>query len=104
MKFIFPTAKKRRATAYNRAVINQWFDNHSLEEPSKHQKLQVEGLRESGACVQQVILQEATVVTLENIIVGRLSQGCAMALHVLLSLESDVVEDGALGGFVGVSS
>lgn len=103
MKFIFPTAKKGRATAYNRAVINQWFDNHSLEEPSEHQELQVEGLRESGAFVRQIILHEANAVTLENVIVGGLSQGCAMALHVLLSFESDVVENGALGGFVGMS-
>ena len=106
MKFIFPTAKKRRAVAYNRAVINQWFDNYPVEglgDLSEPQDLQVEGLGESGVFVRQIILEEAKAVTLENVIVGGLSQGCAMALHVLLSFESDVVEDGALGGFVGMS-
>ena len=106
MKFIFPTAKKRRAAAYNRAVINQWFDHYpveDLEDLSEHQDIQIEGLRESGAFVRQIILEEAKAVTLENVLVGGLSQGCAMALHVLLSFESDVVEDGALGGFVGMS-
>ena len=103
MKFIFPTAKQRRATAHNRAVINQWFDNYSLDDPSERQELQVEGLRESAAFVSQIVLDEAKTVTLENVIIGGLSQGCAMALHVLLSFESDVVEDGALGGFVGMS-
>ena len=106
MKFIFPTAKKGQATAYYRTVINQWFDNYplkDLEDPSRHQELQTEGLRESGAFVRQIILEEGKAVTLENVIVGGLSQGCAMALHVLLSFESDVVEDGALGGFVGMS-
>ena len=29
-KFIFPTASKKRAVAYNRAVIHQWFDNWPL--------------------------------------------------------------------------
>ena len=103
MKFIFPTAKRRRATAHNRAIINQWFDIYSLNNPSERQELQVEGLRESGAFISQFILEEAKAVTLENVIIGGLSQGCAMGLHVLLSLETDVVEDGALGGFVGMS-
>lgn len=103
MRFIFPTAKKRRSTTHNRAVINQWFDNYSIEEPSEREELQIEGLRESGAFVRQIILEEAKAVTLENVVVGGLSQGCAVALHVLLSFESDVVEDGALGGFVGMS-
>ncbi len=103
MKFPFPSAKKHKATARLRAVINQWFDNYSLEDPNERKELQIEGLRESGTFMHQIIQEEGKAVMLENVPIGGLSQGCAMALHVLLSFECDVVEDGALGGFVGMS-
>lgn len=97
MKFVFPTAKKRRSIAFKRAMINQWFDILSLEDPSKRQDLQLEGLAESAAYILSVLGQEMDTIRPENIILGGLSQGCAMALFVLLSL------DFPLGGFVGMS-
>lgn len=33
VKFIFPTARKRRAVIFKRMPINQWFDNYSLDGP-----------------------------------------------------------------------
>ena len=97
MKFVFPAAKKRRSTAFKRAMINQWFDIPSLEDPSKRQDLQPEGLAESAAYILSLLIQEMDEVRPENIILGGLSQGCAMALFVLLSL------DFPLGGFVSMS-
>lgn len=35
VKLVFPTAKKRRAAFYNRAWINQWFDNPPFDDPTK---------------------------------------------------------------------
>ncbi|KAJ7270151.1 Alpha/Beta hydrolase protein [Mycena haematopus] len=99
LKFIFPTAKKRRAAMFNRTPINQWFDNHSLEEPLKNQDLQYDGLRETSAFVHGLIMQEAQLVGVERVVLGGLSQGCAAALHMLLNFQPDT---GAMLGFVGM--
>ena len=87
MKFIFPTAKRRRMAAQNRCTITQWFDIISLEDPMKREDVQVEGLRESCACVHQMIENEMRHVPCENIVLGGLSQGCATALYALLTFE-----------------
>ncbi|KAJ7350774.1 Alpha/Beta hydrolase protein [Mycena albidolilacea] len=99
LKFIFPTAKKRRAAMFNRTPINQWFDNGSLDEPLQKQDLQYDGLRETSAFFHGLITQEAQLVGVERVILGGLSQGCAAALHVLLNFQPD---SGALLGFVGM--
>ncbi|MCJ1377498.1 hypothetical protein MMC17_000593 [Xylographa soralifera] len=105
MKFIFPTAPKRRSTARKRAKMNIWFDNSSFSDPYAHEELQVDGLCENGAYLRQLILREAqTLLSLQKVFMCGISQGCAMALHVLLSLDtvgSDL--SGGLGGFVGIS-
>lgn len=98
-KFIFPTAKKRRSTVLKRVPINQWFDNFSLEDPSERQHLQYDGLKETTEFVTKLVIQEADVVGLQRVVVGGLSQGCAAALHILLSFEGQV----AMAGFVGMS-
>ncbi|KAJ7840533.1 Alpha/Beta hydrolase protein [Mycena olivaceomarginata] len=79
LKFIFPTAKKRRAAMFNRTPINQWFDN--------------------GCSTTASEKREAQLVGVEHVILGGLSQGCAVALHVLLNFQPD---SGALLGFVGM--
>ncbi|KAK7033829.1 Abhydrolase-2 domain-containing protein [Favolaschia claudopus] len=101
LKFIFPTAKKRRARIYSRTPINQWFD-HILENGSsfRNEQLQYEGIRETSAFVHSLILQEAELVGVDRVILGGLSQGCAAALHVLLNFQPN---NGSLGGFVGMS-
>lgn len=100
VKFVFPTAKKRRSTILKRVPINQWFDNYSLEDPSERARLQHDGLRETGAFVHGLVEREAAAVGAGRVVVGGLSQGCAAALHALLSFG----EGGeALAGFVGMS-
>ena len=47
LKFICPTAPKRRSTVLKRIPINQWFDNYSLEDTSKREELQIDGLAET---------------------------------------------------------
>ena len=103
MKFIFPTAKKRRSAIFKRTPINQWFDNWSLDDPSEREELQVDGVRETGLFIHGLLRAEAETVPLKNILIGGLSQGCAMALHVLLSFTSTLGEFEALGGFIGMS-
>ncbi|KAJ7750063.1 Alpha/Beta hydrolase protein [Mycena maculata] len=99
MRFIFPTAKKRRAAAFNRTPINQWFDLYSIEDPAERQHLQYDGLRETSLFVHDLINQEAQSVGISRVIIGGLSQGCAASLHVLLNFQADE----PLLGFVGMS-
>ncbi|KAJ6491630.1 putative acyl-protein thioesterase 1,2 [Mycena vitilis] len=99
LKFIFPTAKKRRAAMFNRTPINQWFDNASLEAPER-QHLQYEGLAETSTFVHGIINEEAQLIGIQHVVIGGLSQGCAASLHVLLNFQPS---NGALLGFVGMS-
>ena len=102
LKFIFPSAKCSRATAFKSIHIPQWFDNMPLsvdQEPYKG--LQYEGLRDSSQYIHSLIDTEAKLVGANNVILGGLSQGSAQMLHVLLSYVDD--GRGALGGFVGMS-
>lgn len=62
MKFIFPTAKKRRAIVFKRMPINQWFDNHSLKNPRQRQDLQYDGLQETSIFIHSLVMEEARLV------------------------------------------
>jgi predicted esterase len=96
-RFIFPTAQRRRSSAFSRSVLTQWFDLASLSDPSIRQDVQYQGLAESGKLIRELIDGETERVPPVNILLGGLSQGCAMSLSVLLSLEF------SLGGFIGMS-
>ncbi|CAD6590312.1 MAG: hypothetical protein ASARMPRED_004722 [Alectoria sarmentosa] len=85
VKFIFPTASKRRAVIYNRSVINQWFDNWSLQTPTKREELQINGLRETSAYIHNLLRGEMELVGASNVVLGGLSQGCAASLISLLT-------------------
>ncbi|KAI1376223.1 hypothetical protein F4677DRAFT_419250 [Hypoxylon crocopeplum] len=39
-RFISPTSKKRRSAAFGRAMLTQWFNIRSLDEPSHRQEVQ----------------------------------------------------------------
>ncbi|KAI9750384.1 MAG: hypothetical protein M4579_006495 [Chaenotheca gracillima] len=97
LKFIFPTAAKRRSTVLKRTPINQWFDNFSLVDPSRREELQIEGLTETAAYVRALIDEETRTIPSERVFLGGLSQGSAAAVYTLLTL------DQPLGGFIGMS-
>lgn len=59
--------------------------------------MQLQGLADSAKYIQSILNRELDTIPSKNIILGGLSQGCAMALPVLLSLKFP------LGGFVGMS-
>ncbi|KAA8896456.1 putative phospholipase/carboxylesterase [Sphaerosporella brunnea] len=97
LKFVFPTTAERYSTTF-RKVMNEWFDTVSLSFPEECSHLQREGLREAVAHINSLIdIEIAAGVPEGNIILGGISQGCATALHVLLS------RGRRLGGFVGMS-
>ncbi|KAI0815625.1 phospholipase/carboxylesterase [Xylaria sp. FL0064] len=94
-RFIFPTAKRRRSSAFGRKKLTQWFNIARLADPSYRKETQLQGLAE----IRELLRQEIDVagVPPTNIILVGLSQGCAMSLSVLLSLEYP------LGGYFGMS-
>ena len=96
-RFIFPTSKRRRSSAFSRAKLTQWFDIASLDDPSYRNHTQTRGLEESYSEILDIINREAEEVFPENIILGGLSQGCAMGLMCLLSIAFPI------GGFIGMS-
>ncbi|EPE10200.1 acyl-protein thioesterase [Ophiostoma piceae UAMH 11346] len=98
-KFIFPTSRRRRSTAFRRSMLTQWFDVASLDDPSDRSHKQLAGLRESFTEILAILDQECrdAGIPRQNIILGGLSQGCAMALICLIALEQPI------GGCVGMS-
>ncbi len=88
-KFVFPAASKRRAAIYKRTPINQWFDNWSLETPTKREELQTDGLRETSAYIHGLLRGEICLVGAKNVVLGGLSQGCAATLVSLLTWDGE---------------
>ncbi|MCJ1292039.1 hypothetical protein MMC34_003589 [Xylographa carneopallida] len=107
VKFIFPTAKRRRMAASNRCTISQWFDIVSLTDPAQREEVQIQGLRESSTLIHRIITQEMASIPRGNVILGGLSQGCATVLYALLTFDDAARGDGAarsaVGAVVGMS-
>ncbi|KAJ9199872.1 hypothetical protein DTO164E3_4329 [Paecilomyces variotii] len=112
VKFVFPTARRRRSTVLKKIPIHQWFDNHSLDDPNQRTDLQVEGLCETAAFLRELVVQEAGILrekgyedhdAYPRIVLGGLSQGCAAAIFSLLG--GGWGENGreTLGAFCGMS-
>ncbi|KIH94166.1 phospholipase/carboxylesterase [Sporothrix brasiliensis 5110] len=101
-KFIFPTSRRRRSTAFRRSMLTQWFDIASPDDLSDRSHKQLAGLRESFAEILAIVEAQADCgvdagIPRQNIVLGGLSQGCAMALICLIALERPI------GRFVGMS-
>ena len=110
MKFIFPTAKRRRVSYDpNRSMTNQWFDIASLKNTCLRSEIQIDGLRESSTLIHEIICEEMDLIPCENIILGGLSQGGATALYALLTFEPPPNETtgcksfSRLGAVIGMS-
>lgn len=101
-KFVFPTAPRRRCTARKRMGMRIWFDSASFEEPFIREELQLPGLQENARTIGELVRKEAELVGWSKVFLGGLSEGCAMAMHTLLSLDVDAEAPG-LGGFIGMS-
>ncbi|KAJ4245550.1 hypothetical protein NW762_014059 [Fusarium torreyae] len=96
-RLIFPTSKKRRSSAFRRAMLTQWFDVALLEDPSYRNQTQYQGLEESSREIFHLISEERGKISDKNILIGGISQGCAMSIVCLLALGFPI------GGFVGMS-
>jgi lysophospholipase-2 len=69
----------------------------SVQRPWEDAGMQKEGLEESAEYVARVIAEEAKEVGWERVIVGGISQGCAMGVYTLITRGIRV------GGFFGIS-
>ena len=83
-QFVFPTAARRRAVAFNRSLVTQWFDLSSIRKQEERECLQFEGLRESVAFVHELLRAAINEVGASNVVLWGLSQGCATSLISLL--------------------
>jgi predicted esterase len=105
VKFVFPTASKRRSTVFKRTAINQWFDNYSLEDPGQRTDLQIDGLAETARVLRALVEREAKSLGpgeegYKRVLVGGLSQGCAASSFAFLG---GLAGEHRLGAFVGMS-
>lgn len=82
-RFIFPTAKRRRARVFTNMTMTQWFDVYSWN-TSEKSDWEIEGLRETTTFVHELLRREIRLVGAENVVLGGLSQGCASSLIALL--------------------
>lgn len=106
VKFVFPTASKRRSTVLKKIPINQWFDNYSLDDPGERTELQIEGLCETAAFIRGLIDEEARILGdkgYHKIIIWGLNQGCAAGIFTLLGGWSNITQEKKLDAFVGLS-
>ncbi|KAJ5930873.1 Phospholipase/carboxylesterase/thioesterase [Penicillium verhagenii] len=106
VKFVFPTASKRRSTILKRVPINQWYDNYSLDDPGERTDLQIEGLCETAEFLRDLITNEAHILGAggyRKIILWGLSQGCAAGIFTVLGGWGDNSTTNAIGAFVGMS-
>ena len=85
--------------------MNIWFDNSSFEDPFADEELQIDGLCQNAAFIRELVLTEAKALSsLQRVFLGGISQGYAMGMHVLLSLDTLGSNlSGGLGGFIGIS-
>jgi predicted esterase len=99
-RFVFPTARRRRSSAFGRAVLTQWFDITRLDDPSHQQERQLQGLAESAQDLLSVLITELSHVPAHKIVLGGISQGCAMSMAVLLALDRPLAAFVGLCGFL----
>lgn len=79
-RFIFPTSRRRRSTAFNRSTLTMWFDKARMDDLFYRKDLQLQGLEESAREILDLIRHErdAKGIAPKNIILVGLTQGCAI--------------------------
>ncbi|KUI71388.1 Acyl-protein thioesterase 1 [Cytospora mali] len=106
-RFVFPNAPRQRATVYKRSIIRQWFDDWHLrpELSGDHvndrydEGLQTSGLGDTVRYLHELVAKEAELVGgVRNVVLGGISQGCAVSLVAALLWEGD----DRLGAVVGM--
>lgn len=96
VKWVFPSSPDGYCSRQN-ITTQQWFDLWDLQEPWARGNLQFPGLTDSEGRLRRLIDREALLVNgYQNVILGGMSQGSALALAIFLSSSRK------LGGFLGM--
>ncbi|KAK2624804.1 hypothetical protein QTJ16_005997 [Diplocarpon rosae] len=112
VRWVFPTAKLQYSAQRDfefsnssfaealkgEEIISQWFDVWDIKTPEEKIHLMIPGLRDSVLKILEIVKQEASLISLDRVILGGISQGCAAATLALLASGVD------LGGFIGLCS
>lgn len=95
-EWVFPNAHLRWSSLFQEEMT-EWFDIRSLSNPEAEQETQIDGLKESVEYINCLIDEELQTTPASKIILGGISQGSAVAIHVLLSRKE------TFAGFIGIS-
>ncbi|OQN98454.1 hypothetical protein B0A48_15724 [Cryoendolithus antarcticus] len=95
VKWVFPTAEVIPSKRFS-GEMSQWLDMHTTEDP--HELEAEQDMSASVKRIQDIVAAEAALVGADKVILGRISQGCAVAIHALLSGNL------RLSGFIGLPS
>lgn len=101
LRWVFPDAGLQWCTAF-REERSAWFDTFSLDDLTKRQDLQVEGLRNSVQHVGLIVEQEIERLDGDStrLVLGGFSQGSAVALWSMFTGRS--IANGRIGAFIGL--
>lgn len=100
-RWVFPQAPLRELAA-SRDKTYQWFDVWDMRDTAEREDVQRDGLRESVLRMGRLVRDEGELLgSWERVVVAGISQGGAVAVHTLLSL--DAKGEGRIGAVVGVS-
>ncbi|KAK3312751.1 Phospholipase/carboxylesterase [Apodospora peruviana] len=100
VRWVFPSSAALEAERFGGAVLNQWFDMWSTDNPDERTEIQIPGLRQSIADILDLIQEEETLLDgrRDRIFLGGISQGFATAVSAYLA-------DGrSMGGLIGLCS
>lgn len=95
VKWVFPCAPEGIDSRKN-IRTTQWFDVWDTTKPWERADLQWPGLIAGERDIRRLINAEATIIPSANILIGGISQGCALALSIFLCSRMK------LGGFLGM--
>lgn len=104
VRWVFPSARVRYSPVFQEE-ISEWFDIASLVDTESEGERQTDGLAESVAYVTSIVEAEAALLKQScgyskgRVVLGGISMGCAVSVHVLLYLLTTSNE--SLGGFFG---
>ncbi len=94
-KWVFPSADMISSARFG-SELSQWFDMHTTEDP--HEREDEQDLTASISRIRNIIAQEVALIGPENVVLGGISQGFAVAIHALLGGEI------RLAGTIGLCS
>ncbi|KAH8879563.1 alpha/beta-hydrolase [Thozetella sp. PMI_491] len=101
-RWVFPSSRRLWSEVFQEA-LPAWFDAPSLTDTTAGQDLQAAGIRDSVEHLGPIVADEIARLQgrAENVVLGGISQGAAIAMWTLLSPS---VASRGLGAFVGAST